>query len=76
MYASGYNNGTVIWGYLHLGCVRYRLFGIYQCLCEEDMIVWYLWEDDNLSEQICGLNTQVPRYMLFCEGGIYSTHAH
>ena len=22
------------------------------------------------------LNTQVPRYPLFCEGGIYSTHAH
>ena len=21
-------------------------------------------------------NTQVPRYLLFCEGGIYSTHAH
>ena len=21
-------------------------------------------------------NTQVPRYLLFCEGGTYSTHAH
>ena len=28
------------------------------------------------TERIYNNNTQVPRYLLFCEGGIYSTHVH
>ena len=33
-----------------------------------------IWESISYTLVTATWNTQVPRYLLFCEGGIYSTH--
>ena len=53
-----------------------RLYGYWMCDRHTDMSAWFNIDKkrSSIPTGYMILNTQVPRHLLFCEGGIFSAH--